>query len=90
MVSRRFFLRALGAVGVCLVAQGCVDVFYMNSLVRAKSIRVIDIAASQLILREAGGEMFGLDGELLDMPLDLDARENFLAIGQPGARGSVL
>ena len=40
----------------------------------------MDIAASALILREAGGEVYTLDGNLLDMPFDLTTRMNFLAV----------
>ncbi len=76
-------IRALGCASLemCLVAQGSADAFYMNSLDPRKRIRVVDIAASQLLLREAGGELLDLDGRLLDMPLDLETRSNFLAVG---------
>ncbi|HIJ00946.1 MAG: kinase [Candidatus Methanomethylophilaceae archaeon] len=75
--------RAYGCASIemCLVAEGVVDGFLMNSEDPTRSIRVIDIAASHLILREAGGEIFTLDGELMDMPFDINARSNFLAVG---------
>ena len=43
----------------------------------------MDIAASYLILKEAGGEIFDLSGKELDMPLNLEARSSFLAVGDP-------
>lgn len=75
--------RAYGCASIemCLVADGMADGFMMNSEDRSKSIRVIDIAASHLILREAGGEVYNLDGTPMDMPFDLDSRGNFLAVG---------
>ena len=50
----------------------------------------IDIAASALILREAGGEIVDLEGKVLDMPFDLVARSNFLAYGDPRAKEVLL
>jgi len=75
--------RALGCASLemLLVAEGMADGFLMNAENDRRSIRVIDIAASYLILKEAGGEVFALDGNPLDMKFDLDVRENFLAVG---------
>ncbi len=75
--------RAYGCASIemCLVADGAADGFMMNSEDPSKSIRVIDIAASHLILREAGGEVYDLSGEPMDMPFDIAARQNFLAVG---------
>lgn len=75
--------RAYGCASLemVLVATGKADGFMMDSEVYSKAIRIVDIAASALILREAGGEIFGLDGSVLDMPLDLDHRANFVAVG---------
>ncbi len=75
--------RAYGCASLemALVATGKADGFMMDSEVYSKSIRVVDIAASALILREAGGEIFALDGSILDMPLDLEHRANFVAVG---------
>lgn len=73
--------RSMGCASLemCSVAEGAVDGFLMMSENYTHSIRVIDIAASCLILREAGGEVYTMEGEPLDMPLDLDYRSNFLA-----------
>ncbi|MBM4237628.1 MAG: inositol monophosphatase [Euryarchaeota archaeon] len=84
--------RSLGCASLemCMVAEGRVDAYYMNCEVHEKSIRVVDIAASALVLREAGGELVDLGGRYLDMPLDLRSRSNFLAMGDPGVKEVVL
>ena len=75
--------RAYGCASIemLLVATGMADGFMMNAEKRSRSIRVIDIAASYLILKEAGGDVFMLDGSPFDMPFDLEHRSNFLAVG---------
>jgi len=85
-------VRSLGCASLemCLVADGTVDGYYMNCEKYDKSIRVVDIAASALILREAGGELLSLDGEKLDMPFDLAVRNNFAAIGDLESKEVVL
>jgi NAD+ kinase len=74
--------RAYGCASIemALVATGAADGFLMNSENNQRSIRVIDIAASYLILKEAGGEIYNLDGTEFDMPFDLEHRSNFLAV----------
>lgn len=64
---------------MCLVAQGMADGFLVDLDNYTLSIRVVDIAASALILREAGGEVYDLDGNVLDLPADLAVRSNFIA-----------
>ncbi len=66
-----------------LVAEGSADGFYMNSERYSRAIRVVDIAASYLLLREAGGSVFDLNGDELDMPFNLETRSNFLAVSDP-------
>ncbi len=75
--------RALGCASLemCLLAEGKADAYYMNCEVYEKSIRVVDIAASALILREAGGGIVDLSDRPLDMMFDLKERSNFLAYG---------
>ena len=75
--------RAYGCASIemALVATGAADGFLMNADNNRRSIRVIDIAASYLILKEAGGEIYNLDGTDFDMSFDLDQRSNFLAVG---------
>jgi fructose-1,6-bisphosphatase/inositol monophosphatase family enzyme len=75
---------------MCLVAQGSAQAHYMNCTNHSRMIRIVDIAASCLILREAGGEVVDLKGGKLDMELSLDDRKNFLAYGDPRIRELVL
>ncbi len=64
-----------------LVAEGEADGFYMKAEKYTRSVRIVDIAASSIILREAGGEVYDLDNNVRDMPLDLEHRSNLLAVG---------
>jgi fructose-1,6-bisphosphatase/inositol monophosphatase family enzyme len=84
--------RALGCASLemCLLAEGKADAYYMNCEVYERSIRVVDIAASALILREAGGEIVDLSGHPLDMRFDLQERSNFLAYGDEEVRKVVM
>lgn len=80
--------RSLGsaALELCLVARGASDMYYLHSAVRAAELRVVDIAAGVLIVREAGGHVDDLQGRKLDMPLTLEARTNLVAYGDPRVR----
>lgn len=84
--------RAMGCASLemCLLAEGKADAYYMNCEVHERSIRVVDIAASALVLREAGGEIVDLMGRPLDMRFDLAERSNFLAYGDEEARKVVM
>jgi len=84
--------RSMGCASLemCMVAKGSADGYYFNADRYDKSIRVIDIAASALILREAGGEIVDLSGNRLDMPFDLKVRSNFLAYGDAALREVLL
>jgi len=77
--------RAYGCASLemALVAEGQADGFFMDSERYVRGIRVVDIAASYLLLTEAGGCVFDLKGEPLDMPFDLATRSNFLACSDP-------
>jgi len=70
-------LRHLGAnaLEICYVADGTTDAFID---IRGK-LRVTDIAAAQLILKEAGGIITTLQGTELDAPLDATQRVSFIA-----------
>jgi fructose-1,6-bisphosphatase/inositol monophosphatase family enzyme len=84
--------RSMGCASLemCMVAKGSADGYYFNADRYDKSIRVIDIAASALILREAGGDIIDLSGKRLDMPFDLKNRSNFLAYGDEAAKEVLL
>ena len=92
VVKRAGRVRSMGCASLemCMVAQGKFDAYYMNCDIHEKSIRVVDIAASALVLREAGGELVDLQGRRLDMPFVLTARSNFLAFGDPRVREVLL
>jgi NAD+ kinase len=77
--------RAYGCASLemALVAEGMLDGFVMNSEDYRRSIRVVDIAASYLILKEAGGHIYDLDGTQFDMPFDLCHHSDFIAVGDP-------
>ncbi|MCJ2520575.1 MAG: inositol monophosphatase [Candidatus Thermoplasmatota archaeon] len=76
-------LRNLGAASLdmCMVASGAADLYYMNSTARNLELRITDVAASSLIVREAGGEVYDLQGDVLNMPFDPTYRSNLLALG---------
>jgi len=74
--------RHLGAASLdlCLVASGAFDAYVMNSA-SAAQLRIIDIAAGVLIVREAGGVVVDLRRRELEMPVTLKARTNLIAAG---------
>jgi myo-inositol-1(or 4)-monophosphatase len=79
-------VRAFGSVAVtlCLVAEGKLDA--MASL---RPVRSVDVAAGQLIVREAGGEaLLPEAGERA--PLGLDMRSRVVAARDPEAARTVL
>lgn len=82
LVRRVRSCRSFGCASLemAIVAEGEADGSYLHTISDARSIRVVDIAASTLILREAGGEVYNLDGSLFDMLYDLEHRSNFLAV----------
>jgi len=92
LVKHSSRVRAIGCASLelALVAQGRCDAYYFNAETYEKGIRIIDIAASALVLREAGGEIVDLEGKVLDMPFDLAARSNFLAYGDARAKEVLL
>jgi fructose-1,6-bisphosphatase/inositol monophosphatase family enzyme len=90
MLAKR--VRSFGAASLemCMVAQGAAQLMYMNCTNFNRMIRIVDIAASTLILREAGGEVVDLAGDKLDMRFDLMDRKNLLAYGDPLVKELVL
>jgi myo-inositol-1(or 4)-monophosphatase len=70
-------LRHLGAnaLEMCYVADGTTDAFID---IRGK-LRVTDMAAAQLILREAGGIITKPDGKSLNVPLEATQKVSFIA-----------
>ncbi len=78
-LMKNVHIRSLGAASLemCLVATGSLDAY----IVGTEYMRVTDIAASTLFLREAGGIVTDLSGESLDMTLTLDERTSVIAAG---------
>ena len=76
-------VRSLGsaALDLCAVSCGATDLYYMNTRDEAR-LRVIDIAAGVLLVREAGGFVAAPeDGRELDLPFTMKARTNLVAVG---------
>lgn len=76
-LARKDKVRSLGSASLemCMVALGALDSYVVGK----EYIRVVDIAASSLILREAGGIVTNISGEELDMPFTLDERSSVVA-----------
>ncbi|MEE9593735.1 MAG: inositol monophosphatase family protein, partial [Thermoplasmata archaeon] len=85
-------VRNLGAASLdmCLVASGSADLYYMVTTATHLELRVTDVAASSLIVREAGGEVYNLHGDPLNMPLDPRERSHLFAVGDPSLLEAVL
>jgi fructose-1,6-bisphosphatase/inositol monophosphatase family enzyme len=76
-LARKDKVRSLGSASLemCMVAIGGLD-FY---LIGKEYLRIVDIAASTLILREAGGTVTNILGEELDMSFDLNEHTSVVA-----------
>ncbi len=72
-------LRSFGCASLemCMVAIGAID-FY---IVSDKHLRVTDIAASSLIVWEAGGFVTDIKGNKIDLDLTLNDRASIIAAG---------
>jgi len=76
-LARKDKVRSLGSASLemCMVAIGALDYYVIGK----EYIRVVDIAASTLLLREAGGIVTNILGEDLDMSFDLNERSSVVA-----------
>ena len=76
-LAKKNVVRSLGSssLEMCMVAIGGLDCFVLGK----EYLRVIDIAASTLITREAGGFVKTISGDELDMNLTLDQRTSVVA-----------
>jgi fructose-1,6-bisphosphatase/inositol monophosphatase family enzyme len=72
-------VRSLGAASLemCMVATGALDAF----VVGREYLRVTDIAAATIIVKEVGGMVTTLQGTPLDIPLNLEERTGLIAAG---------
>lgn len=76
-LARKDKVRSLGSASLemCMVAIGAIDFYVIGK----EYLRCVDIAASTLILREAGGVVTDIHGEELDMPFDLNEHTSVVA-----------
>ena len=58
----------------------------LRSVDTAHALRIVDIAASSLILRESGGEVFDITGNVMDMQFDMTDRMSLIAVGDKSMR----
>ena len=77
LLAQRDIVRSLGSASLemCMVAIGALD-FYV---VGREYMRVTDIAASTLVVREAGGLVKNISGKELEMDFALDERTSVIA-----------
>ena len=78
--ARRVRNFGAAALDLCGVASGVFDLYYQNTT-PASRLRVVDIAAGVLLVREAGGVVVDPAANELDMPVTLAARTNLVAAG---------
>lgn len=73
--------RSMGsaALEICMVAEGALDLYYLKTPYKKRSLRITDIAAASLILKEAGGKVLDSDYNNLNMELDLKQKEDVIA-----------
>jgi fructose-1,6-bisphosphatase/inositol monophosphatase family enzyme len=77
IIERFYRIRILGssALTLCQVAKGSMEAF----INLRESNRLVDVAAGLLILKEANGRFFPLDGSELDQKLSIDLKFPFIA-----------
>jgi fructose-1,6-bisphosphatase/inositol monophosphatase family enzyme len=77
LLAKQGYVRALGSASLemCMVAIGALDYYFVGKDI----MRVIDIAASTLIVREAGGLVKTVQDKDLDMGFDLGERTSIVA-----------
>ena len=76
-LAKKGKVRSLGSASLemCMVAIGALDFYAVGK----EYLRVTDIAASTIIVRDAGGIETNIFGEKLDMPLNLINRTSIIA-----------
>lgn len=77
LLSKKGNVRSYGSASLemCLVALGALDYYFVGKNI----LRVVDIAASTLIVREAGGFVKTIDGKDLNMEFTLAERTSVVA-----------
>lgn len=92
LARRVAMLRCFGCTSleIAMIAEGRMDGYYLGTANLRRRVRVVDIAAAYLILKEAGGFVQDLEGNDLDLPLDLEHRSNMVAFGDRRLPGLAL
>jgi fructose-1,6-bisphosphatase/inositol monophosphatase family enzyme len=77
IISKFYRMRILGssALTLCQIASGSMEVF----INLRKSNRLVDVAAGMVILKEARGKFFSLDGTDIDQELSINVKFPFIA-----------
>ncbi len=83
--ARRIRSLSCASLEICFVACGTLDAYYQYGY----PLRVTDVAAGTLILREAGGEIYDDNLNALEMDFNLNERKNVIAIGSNKVLGLI-
>lgn len=77
LIKKFYRIRILGssALTLCQIANGSMEAF----INLRDSNRLVDVAAGMLILKEAGGDIFSLNGDNIDVDLSINAKFPFVA-----------
>jgi len=80
--ARRVRIFGGSAIEICFVAAGILDAYLNLNITFGldRGEKLVDVAASSLILREAGGVVLEHDGTELRLERDLRRRSNLLAV----------
>ncbi|MDG6220833.1 MAG: inositol monophosphatase family protein [Candidatus Thermoplasmatota archaeon] len=76
-------LRYFGCIAleVCMVAEGVLDAYLVEARSTDHNVRVTDVAAATIILKEAGGMVFTADKKPFTLLFNLENRKSLLAVG---------
>ncbi len=77
--ARRVRDMGSASLEMAMVAEGIADIFYY-SFKEAGALRIVDIAASYLLVKEAGGLVLDEDLNPLNMKLNFSCRKNVIAL----------
>ena len=77
-MARRARNYGAASLELAMVASGIADLYMVDA---EPMIRLVDLAAGALILREAGGEIYNTDGDVLELMFGPRERSNFIAVG---------
>jgi len=79
MLAKQGNVRSYGSASLemCMVARSALDFYFVGRDI----LRVVDIAAATLIVREAGGCVKTITGAELDMEFDVTQRTSVIAVG---------